>query len=637
MSPQLNAISVTDFRSLRGTVTIPLDAPVVLIHGPNGAGKTSVLSALEFALTGEILAMRRTDPNYQAHLKNRDAEDTRIVLTGSGLRNGDSELHELTLKNGKMAGNPVLAGAQSHFFSERCYLAQATLGRLLEIYQHATLGQDSPLTRFVKDLLGLDNLDALIDGLHAALDIRNTRRLVPEYAETERAIEILGRRITEARLRLSQLSEQAAELLTHIRTALATLAPPSQPDFGNGLVDAVQSALSQDPDEPELVLLAGRRRDLASLRQRHKQLSAEEQSVLSAAEAEAQAAEKTLAQWWTDAGKLLETLLDELRGSFPDLPSVRATDPETSQRTALSRVEAELNRCTRAIAEDDALATQILVLEQAVEQGRARLAIVDEQVAKIAGESATLSRALAALLPHIHNEFCPVCGRDYREVSNASLMERVSSQVARLTEEASRLQSLGQAGVQATNDLTKADRERVAAVSKRLTQDVRGALKKRIADFTEAQRRLNEVAALARNGASIIRRDVEARRRLSELRARDRMSRELRAAVGEICGVTGQPPLAAAEPVGDAIQRLESYVAQRERVLNDRQRLRRETLAQHRLLRERDDEIKKIQEAMDLDTRSRIQQEALLKVSEGRRQAARAVSRAASRSPGVDR
>jgi len=76
--PLLNAISVTDFRSLRGTVTVPLDAPVVLIHGPNGAGKTSVLSALELALTGEALDMRRTDPGYQAHLQNRDAEYGKI-------------------------------------------------------------------------------------------------------------------------------------------------------------------------------------------------------------------------------------------------------------------------------------------------------------------------------------------------------------------------------------------------------------------------------------------------------------------------------------------------------------------------------------------------------------------------------
>jgi len=198
MTPQLNAISLADFRSIRGVVTIPLDAPVVLIHGPNGSGKTSVLSALELALTGEVLAMRRTDPDYRIHLRNRDALFGKIVLTETGISSTEARDHELVLKDGVIAGTPVLTGDSSRFFSERCYLAQATLGRLLEIYQDAKVRQDSPLTRFVKDLLGLDHLDALIEGLHPNADIRNLRRLVPEYADAETARAAVEKRIKEA-------------------------------------------------------------------------------------------------------------------------------------------------------------------------------------------------------------------------------------------------------------------------------------------------------------------------------------------------------------------------------------------------------------------------------------------------------
>ena len=52
MTPPLDSIKVTNFRSIGGTVRIPLDAPVVLIYGPNGMGKTSVMSAIELAMTG---------------------------------------------------------------------------------------------------------------------------------------------------------------------------------------------------------------------------------------------------------------------------------------------------------------------------------------------------------------------------------------------------------------------------------------------------------------------------------------------------------------------------------------------------------------------------------------------------------
>ena len=41
MIPRLKSVTVTDFRSIRGTVTVPLDSPVVLIHGQFGSGKTN--------------------------------------------------------------------------------------------------------------------------------------------------------------------------------------------------------------------------------------------------------------------------------------------------------------------------------------------------------------------------------------------------------------------------------------------------------------------------------------------------------------------------------------------------------------------------------------------------------------------
>jgi hypothetical protein len=82
-------------------------------------------------------------------------------------------------------------------------------------------------------------------------------------------------------------------------------------------------------------------------------------------------------------------------------------------------------------------------LNQAVEQSRARVALADEQLASITGEAEGLSRALASIIPHIHGDDCPVCGRNYHEVSGNPLVQHVSTQVARLTEQADRLQALG--------------------------------------------------------------------------------------------------------------------------------------------------------------------------------------------------
>src|SRR4051812_20704673 len=78
--PRLDSIAITNVRSIKGTITVPLGAPVVLIHGANGAGKTTVLSAIELALSGEVSTLRRSDARYQLHLLHRGAKEGRIAL-----------------------------------------------------------------------------------------------------------------------------------------------------------------------------------------------------------------------------------------------------------------------------------------------------------------------------------------------------------------------------------------------------------------------------------------------------------------------------------------------------------------------------------------------------------------------------
>lgn len=80
MNRQLSELVVTNFRSIKGTVVVPLDAPIILVHGPNGAGKTSIATALELALTGDVAALRRSDENVQDHLVNRSAQSAEVQL-----------------------------------------------------------------------------------------------------------------------------------------------------------------------------------------------------------------------------------------------------------------------------------------------------------------------------------------------------------------------------------------------------------------------------------------------------------------------------------------------------------------------------------------------------------------------------
>jgi exonuclease SbcC len=85
-APRLEAIQITNFRSIRETVSVPLDAPVVLLHGTNGAGKSTVMSAIELALTGQISTIAETDREHLVHHGEKEATVELVSSAGTNTR-----------------------------------------------------------------------------------------------------------------------------------------------------------------------------------------------------------------------------------------------------------------------------------------------------------------------------------------------------------------------------------------------------------------------------------------------------------------------------------------------------------------------------------------------------------------------
>ena len=172
MAARLKTLLIENFRSIRGQVVIPLDAQVVLVHGTNGMGKTSVLTALELALTGRVAHLAAQGETYKDYMVNLGQASGQIRLTTSEPLTTDPNITgNVAFAGQTFDANPLLTDSTARFFGERCYLPQATLGRLLEIYNERKISTNSPLTQFVKELLGLDPLDALTDGLHPAFNV----------------------------------------------------------------------------------------------------------------------------------------------------------------------------------------------------------------------------------------------------------------------------------------------------------------------------------------------------------------------------------------------------------------------------------------------------------------------------------
>lgn len=616
MSPRLKSVTITDFRSIRGTVTVPLDSPVVLIHGQNGSGKTSMLSAIELGLTGQVASLARVDPTFESHLVHKAAAEGRVSITVDGLTDL-SQSAEIKSINKKFSGKGVLSPLLSRFYVERCYLAQSTLARLLEIYQHKDARlTESPLTKFVKDLLGLDQLDALVEGLHDAGDVRRLRAGAPGYWNVRDAIPKLESEISRISKEQSALNSEILQLTERVRARLAVMGLPDGSDIRS------QQALAQlesEAAEPELQRLAKIRRDIGAV---IAQWTAVQSGVTAqereAAEARAKASGELLQRWRDGSGKQLDAAFTAMASYFSDLPSPSSTRPTHARSVALETVLTELKRCASVLARDADDAKQLATLDEGIAKSRSRIAVLDEQIAKHAAAAGSLAEALNGILPHVHSETCPVCNRDFGEVSDRRLSEHLSSQISMLTESAGRLQALSKERVDGATSLANAERSRGVVAGRLLTSESRDELKTRVARLSEFQLALQQLESAVTEGEKLITEASEASSNLNALRLRDQKATTIRSAAQKFAADLNLASIGDSEPLIEALGRFQSHVSKAEEALTAKEVARKEANESLKQLKVLEGRKKSMATAID-DNKQRLSRLTQLKTIADRR------------------
>ncbi len=577
MTPRLTSVSVTDFRSIRGSITVPLDSPVVLIHGQNGVGKTSLLTAIELGLTGRVESLERLDGTSNSHLVHKEAAEGRVSVAVEGLAD-PARTVELKSINREFVGQGLLCQELSKFFSERCYLAQSTLGRLLEVYQSKDARHtDSPLTRFVKDLLGLDQLDALVEGLHDAGDVRRLRSGAPLYWDVREGIPRVEKENERLNKERSLLEMEFEQLRNSVRTKLILLGLSEPIDLSSQqVINLVQS----DSNESELQKLAKVRRDIKAVAD---QWAAVESGATTHERATAEAMVKTaneaVERWRTSTGQRLESTFEALRSFFSDLPSPTSTRPGQALSVALQSVTTEHKRCTSVLSRDAEDVKQLESIDEEIAKARARVLSLDEQIARHAETAGRLAEALAAILPHVHSENCPVCSRDFSEVSDKPLSAHISSRIFALTESAGRLQALSRERVEGATLVANTERSRGATAGRVLTSAVRDELKTKVARLSEFQNTLLDLAQDANEGEKVLGVASEASGRLNALRAKDQKATSVRDAAQRFAQDLALDPVGESEHLTDALQRFLSHVTEAEEALSGKEVARRDAAA----------------------------------------------------------
>jgi exonuclease SbcC len=601
MTPWLQSIVLSNYRSIRGTLTIPLDASVVLIHGQNAAGKTSILSALELALTGKLNALSRAEPEYESHLLHRGATAGSVKLSTTQL--GDDDLAsaaDLTIAVSGSSGTPLLLGDMRAHFTERCYLAQQSLGRLLDMYQHADSSGGSPLTLFVRDLLRLDQLDALIDGLHATGDIRRVRRLVPEFGNVEKLVAQLEAQTERSAQELREVDAILSDLDGTMVAALQSLGRATTID-----PKLMAAFLEDDPEEHLLREIARHRRDVRAL---------SEQAIASDASPDA------------ETSRAMESTVHNLQNALEAWDRGFATDLErafsraialnagvtvrgtawslTSLQHLLELIEKDKGQNEEILRADDACLLQGKDLAEAIAKAEVQLQSLEETLATLAADVSDLSQLLAAALPHIEGDMCPVCERDYSESSPVPLAAHLNTRLNALSTRAAEIQRvIGERSTVRTN-LTALRQRRSLLENRQLRQPDRVTIKGRLAELTEVEQELHRMRPAVEQGEQLRAAAAKAARALAELRSQWTTRTEIRARLAEMASALGEQVPSESETTDALVGRITERVAREEERLANLQKERRRALAAHRELqttRGRRDALAKKAPQLDAD------------------------------------
>jgi DNA repair protein SbcC/Rad50 len=549
MMHQLTELVVSDFRSIKGTVTIPLDAPIVLIHGPNGVGKTSIATAIELALTGDVAGLKRSDEKVQNHLVNRDAQEASIALRMAG---GVRPETTMSIRGGAIRGAPLLDEGGRTFFTDRCYLSQSTLGRLLDIYQAPTSRDPSntPLTNFVKSLLGLDQLEALIDGTYPAGHKARMSKLSGEF---DRADQLEGRLQVEQReIETVQRNEnvEATQLLAHLEPLRAKLGLPEDPS-------AAASQLGETNDPELLARQEARVNNVIALQFQWSSFNTDEaQSDRATLETNEAASARALEAYTEGPGRRLAAAISSIGTIFPDLADPVQTDPEEARVGAIRLVDREITRLDALLASAQTASRSISGRDQSISQQQARLKLLNDQIADIAGDAAGLGQALAALLPHVTDDICPVCDRRFKEVSEISLRTHLSEEVARLVGQSDKLKSLVAERQQVQTQLADFERGRSAEAARVIAPVDVTSHQQRLATLRTAKGELEALATETAEGARIRSRHANAARFIAQLRLRDSTSAEIRSTLSTLAATIGEPEITETETTQDVLTRL---------------------------------------------------------------------------------
>lgn len=510
----LKSLDVTNFRSIRGHIHAPLDAKVVLLHGENGAGKTSLLSAIELALTGGVQSLARADPGYEKQLLFRSASEGSIVLRA--LEEKSERIFKANLSANGVESVDVLDEKVAAFFRERAFLPQSLLGQLLQIYQDAGNDASSPLAQFVGKLLGLDRLDALEAGLKPLVDVRNVRKIVDGWQATENEKTRIDRLLADERQRRDSLNEQIQSALHELTNLCSSL--EFSVKVGEDTLDEVAEALAKTSDLEAFARLTDQQRRLASINREIDEAQSATGFEDLPSPTNAEDASKEFARWDAEYGPRVTGLRGTVESMLPNISM--PSDLSQFADEAVKRLRTEQNQLTEHVSQARAEIARYATAQDERDVALRQRDTIDEELARLSSSAGSLGSVLAELTSFLVDDICPVCDRNFSEVSKGSLAEHVHSKVRALSASAERLLTLGRTRGEVQVTIERLEREIESIAARRLEDNVLAELDRRRASIQALIVDIEDMIETLQAGARLRAADIAARRAVSETQSR---------------------------------------------------------------------------------------------------------------------
>jgi len=575
----LSGLDVTNFRSIRGHVYAPLDAKVVLVHGENGAGKTSLLSAIEYGLTGNVQALHRADPDYANHLLYWSATNGEMKVTTGEIKvttvqDGRKESFEARIDSKGARSISKLGLKEAAFFTERAYLPQSLLSQLLQIYQESGSNADSPLAKFVGDLLGLDRLDALEAGLKPLHDLRNLRKEVEQWSQVEYERDRNTQSVNDRKASLASVLELLGAATGELQGICKSLG--YEIAVNEDSVEVISLALRSEDDEKLYAEILDRQRRLNSIEREIASALQSSNLPVPTAEVDALAASEAYAAWDLANGETIAKLQSRISTLIPSINIPRDLFALAEESMPLLQSD-HLQLIERAKqGRQDLKRTD--EIERELESIRAQINIIDSEIGQISSDSEVLASALGELSAYIKTDICPVCDRDFAELGGESLSNHVHHKMSDLSASAARLITLGKTRGESQQTVSSLEIELRTIDGRKTTPQAVADFDRRSASVGSAIAELERLIPVLTAGAALRRTDVAFRRRASELESSNTALIAARETVSEFAAAIGAEALGADEGFQSALQRLATFLNEEAERVNKRLMWRRQGL-----------------------------------------------------------